>query len=278
MKTSHYALYQLQPNAHGVIVDQHGVPFDRDAYSRFKYGWLPPAEWYARGLTKALSYLRHESQITEVRVVSAPYKALPTASHAIAEYLVEGLVACGRPDTKLLPMHKAKMGSSTYAMSSPEVRAARTKAMELSIDEEEVTDNIIIVVDDIRITGAAERKTAEFIEALNPAEVLYVHAAIMDPEFAASHPGIENELNQSHAHSLGKMVGMMWAGSFQLNTRVMRWMLENAALPDFLAVMPRNVVQLMHDSAQLSGSDYQKLHARNLAFVAKALDKEECSV
>lgn len=43
MKTSHYALYQLQPNAHGVIVDQHGVPFDRDAYSRFKYGWLPPA-------------------------------------------------------------------------------------------------------------------------------------------------------------------------------------------------------------------------------------------
>ena len=92
MRTLNSSLMDLTVND-GEVVSWRGDPFDRVAYSRFKYGFLPPAVDYGYRLAALVaSRLWEMSAGQPVRIVSAPYKYLPTASHAVPDYMCQELV------------------------------------------------------------------------------------------------------------------------------------------------------------------------------------------
>ena len=265
---------------------QDGSPFDRVAYSRFKYGYLPPAVAYGRGLAALIAdELWEVSAGQPTCIISAPYKYVPTASHYIALSLREQLarlaVAKGLEPPVLVPFHKAKVGDSSYARSSEADRLKTVAALGLHLDESRVPGAHWLVVDDIRITGSAELATARYLEPLGPESVWYLHAARLPEDIGKVHPGLEDELNQTVSHNLEDILKDVHEGAFQLNTRVLRRILETQSAEQFrwfARCLPTSLLEQIHDAGVGSGLDYYRKYELNLKAVQIELNDRTTSM
>lgn len=265
----------------GEVLCKDGQPFDRVAYSRFKYGLLPPASRYGAGLAALIvEELFELAGDDPIIIVSAPYKYLPTASHAIAHSLLQELSHCavldGREPPVLLPLHKARTGDASYAKSSQADRLKTVANLGLHIDESCVPGSHVLVVDDIRITGAAQQATAGYLEPLMPASIWYLHAARLPQDIGTAHPGLEDQLNQTVNHTLVHFLHQVAAGQFQLNTRVLRFILETqdtGYLCSFLEAAPLSLLEEIHQAGVGSGSEYYQRHRRSLEVVYDILQR-----
>lgn len=243
---------------------QDGSLFDRVAFSRFKYGYVLPAHRYGIGLARLI-----EAELLEKRdnrptiIISAPYKFVPTASHAIAlamrRVLAERFIELGLEPPVVVPFHKAITGTGAYAKSSLEERLRILATLGLSIDERLVRGANVLAVDDIRITGVAETTTAGFIEPLEPHSVWYLHAARIVSYDDEKHHGIENELNQSSPKNLTTILRDIRAGEFMLNARALGIILKTSATPQFerfLLEVPNGTLEQLFEATICSGPAY----------------------
>jgi hypothetical protein len=292
MRTFRYTLQDLVV-VNDEVVDSDGKPFDRVAYSRFKYGYLPPALEYGQKLAALIAdALWTASMGRPIYIVSAPYKYLPTASHHIARALCAELgrraARKGLEPPVLLPFHKAAPGTSAYAKSSEEERLKLLTTIGLRLDESLIPGSHVLVVDDIRITGTAEKVTAAYLELLHPEAVWYLHAARLPENIGKVHPGLEDELNQTIPHTLDAILEDVWTGQFRLNTRVLRTILESgdpagtdpmgknaSAFKVFLGDLPTELLQEIHEAAVGSGVKYYQTHEHNLNIVWTELEARD---
>lgn len=276
MDTFHMTLMDLTVSSTGAVITEDGQLFDRVTYSRFKYGWVPPAVEYAQGMTRLLSEsLWQEEPDRPILIISAPYKFLPTASHVIAQELCAALMyfaqAHGHKPPELVQFHKSQVGDSSYAKASEAERLATLAQLGLHLDESLIPGSKLVVVDDIRITGVAEKVTAAYVETLNPHSIWYVHAARLSEDVARTNPGLEDALNQSVAHTPEEILGQYAAGEFQLNTRVLRHILEMEKDSDFdrfIRSAPLPLLAQMQEAAFGTGDAYCRKHADSLSLLA----------
>lgn len=277
MDKFNFSLYRLALEGGEVICGS----FDPVAYSRFKYGFTPPGICYGKQLAD-LIWPRLESVLDSgepILIVSAPYRHLPTASHVIANSLCHELgrraIDCEAEPPVLVPFHKRQVGDSTYAKSSKDDRLKTLATLGLHIDEGLIPGSHILVVDDIRITGAAEEATAAYLEPLGPGSIWYLHAASFDRELAISNPEIEDKLNQTIPHTLEDILRQDVSRVFQLNTRVLRHILESP-LPFefdfFLSYAAKSLLEEILRASVGSGLTYYRKHSRAIALVAKELE------
>ncbi len=253
---------------------------DRIAFSRFKYGWLPPATTYGNRLADlTVDQLARVSRGRRVYIVSAPYKYLPTASHAIAQQLCRNLSLrahrAGFEPPVLLPFHKDKAGDSSYAKGGMDVRLATLSGLSLHIDESLVRDNVIVVVDDIRMTGSAECKTAEYLESLGPYAMFYLHAFRMVEAKARAYPHLEDELNQTVEHPLNRFHQEWLAGEFQLNTRALRHILDadDDEFWDFILKVPEVFLDEIIYAAIGTGRAYSQHYSVQLQLLIRERER-----
>lgn len=259
----------------GTVLCQNGQPFDRVAYSHFKYGLISPATEYGNGLAKLIGdQLFGLAGGERIVIVSAPYKFLPTASHAIALALLRALsrqaLLAGYEPPLLLPFHKARTGSSAYAKSTEAERLRSLATLGLHLDESRIPGSHVLVVDDIRITGSAQRATAAYLESLYPASVWYLHAARLPMDVGKAYPHLEDELNQTVPHTLEVILDQAVAGQFQLNTRVLRHILETddpESFGRFVAVAPLDLLEKIYHAGMGSGITYYERHRSALEAV-----------
>ncbi|HEY8886618.1 MAG TPA: phosphoribosyltransferase family protein [Candidatus Microsaccharimonas sp.] len=259
----------------GQVLCQDGTLFDRVAYSHFKYGFLPPAVQYGQQLAALIADQLFEVAGTEpITIVSAPYKYLPTASHAVAQAITAELshkaVMNGQEPPVLVPFFKSRVGSSNYAKSSEEYRQKSLATLGLRIDKSRVRGAHVVVVDDIRITGSAEKATAQYLESLQPASIWYLHAARLEELLGIAYPGLEDELNQTVAHTPEVILQQVAAGEFQLNTRILRLILETenyASFDWFVSAAPRHLLESIHQAALGNGPAYYEKYRTNLELV-----------
>lgn len=262
----------------GEVLCQDGRPFDRVAYSLFKYGFIPPAIGYGNGLAALIGDELFALAGNEpIIIVSAPYKCLPTASEAIARALQHALChraeLDGREPPVLVPFSKAEVGDSSYARAGEAERLQQLATLGLRIDESRIPGSHVLVVDDIRITGTAQKVTAAYLESLQPASIWYLHAARL-PKDIGTHPGLEDELNQTVAHTLEGFLQQVADGAFQLNTRVLRFILETADIGEFrsfLNAAPFALLAEIHQASVGNGAKYYERHRRNLEVVYNVL-------
>ena len=228
----HDALSKLvRVDDNGVVYDQFGRPWDREGFAHFKFGWLPYARRIARQMADEIAlHLWKLAQGRRILIVSAPYKFLPTASHAIADYLRQELairaIKEGIEPPVLVPFHKDKAGDSSYAKGDLALREATLASLGLHIDESLIPGSVILVVDDIKVFGTAEKATANYLEPLRPFAIWYLHGAQVSDALAHSIEGFENQLNDSVAHTPDVILEQVKMGEFRLNTRVLRHLLE----------------------------------------------------
>ena len=106
--------------------------------------------------------------------------------------------------------------------------------VELSVDKDRLRGTHLIIVNDIRVTGATEDK---FLQLLLRVEGLRSLAGVflcnVDPAVAKADPALEGRLNQHTVKTLDDVATIAATGEFRWNIRVVKFVLEQGGIEDF---------------------------------------------
>lgn len=162
--TREFALYSLGgpgPAADGT----RSLPFSPARYSRYKYGSVAAAETFAQALGTAFCERHPElARAPRLLMTSSPYTYVPTAATTLARRLQQALNAAGArhglPPAPLVQVDRISPSAGDYGTLSAHARDRRMAANTLSFrrfQPDQVRDAHLLVVDDVRVTGAHQR-------------------------------------------------------------------------------------------------------------------------
>lgn len=264
--------FAVEGNPNSGLVDQNGQPFDCKEYSWFKYGFDPAARRYGELLANMIigndDHCRELFDGKPVIIASAPYVHLATASDGIAHYLWRDLTrhmvgVLGLNTPRHIAFDKDACGSPQYAMAlTAKDRDDRNARHVYHIDEALVRDAHIIMVDDIRVTGSAERAYQNYFRSVGPQSLWLAYAAVIEQSVLDCPGGpqanVENLMNQTDPVDLARILTLVHSGRFRLNSRVLRYILERSAeeLLDFLPALPASYPEVLADATIGRGADY----------------------
>jgi len=164
--TREFALYALgEPGPAAPAAPACPLPFSPARYSRYKYGSVAAAEVFAQALAAAVAE-RHPELACAPRLLmaSSPYTYVPTAATTLARRLQPVLNAararCGLPGAPLVQVDRVTPAAGDYGTLSASAREGRMAANALSFRRfppGRVCGAHLLIVDDVRVTGAHQR-------------------------------------------------------------------------------------------------------------------------
>lgn len=271
---SEFTLYRLD-HAASTVASLCSQPFDSMDYSRYKYGSVSAADRYARMLGSA--FLPRHAQLVRSRrllVTASPYHRVPTAANEVAirfaamltaERALYGLSAAhvGRIERMAVP-------PGDYGTLPLADRARLMAANALSFDRlRPYADGVhLIVVDDVKVTGAHQHCLLRASDTLPLHSRMFVHIATFDASIGQLDPAIEDKLNHAAVRTLSDLADIAAGVDFAWNVRVCKFVLKpanRAELPSFLARMPARFVRELCRNSIADGyarmEPYRESHA-----------------
>ena len=247
--TREFALYALggpSPAANGSC----RLPFSPERYSRYKYGSVAAAETFARALGAAFCEAHQEVALApRLLMASSPYAHVPAAATALARGLqpvLNAARAANRLDpVPLLRVDRIAASAGDYGTLSAQARDLHMAANVLSFRRfppEQVRGAHLLVVDDVRVTGAHQRCLMRASEAMPFAARTFLYiAAFPGQPSGCFDPAQEDALNHAAVETLDQLAEIVEAEDFAWNVRVCKFTLGPAnrgELPRFLRRMP----------------------------------------
>lgn len=262
--TETLAAYHLGYNDTDVIVDEStDVPFDRALYSRMKYGDITATKEFANDVADVL--LTDAPHLVESPVAPeflVAYKAVPPACFYLSQYCLERLnvarLEAGVGSGQVRQVYKNQVATTDYAGASPEERQKELSGIGFSLDGSDIDNKPVVVLDDIKITGAAERCMLDVIEKWNPGSVTLGYIAIFNTLQALVRPSVERDLNLSVISTISDLLPAIQADNFVLNIRTLKMALATDAeeLAYFLEQVPDAVLNAIVVGAEKTGEDF----------------------
>jgi PRTase ComF-like len=273
--TREFALYSLGES--GPAAPACPLPFSPERYSRYKYGSVAAAEAFAQALGAAVVE-RHPELACAPRLLmtSSPYTYVPTAATTLARRLQPVLNAararCGLPRAPFVQVDRVTPAAGDYGTLSAAAREGRMAANALSFGRfspARVRDAQLLIVDDVRVTGAHQRCLMRASDELPLTARAFLYlASFGSPPGGGLDPTQEDALNHAAVRSLDDLAGIVEADDFAWNVRVCKFVLDPAQrddLPQFLARMPGWFAQDLHRNSYRDGyarmSRYAPSHA-----------------
>ncbi len=251
-----------------------GRPFDVETYSRMKHGDADAIDELGAALAAEL-VARHPHVITDAAVPVLPvaYLHVPPSCYFLAEAVLARLnaarAACDLPLGRIVQIHKDSVTHTDYAASSQAERAAELARIGFRL-EESVAGTNLVVIDDVRVTGLAEQTILTALEQADPATTILGYVAVCEPELAAA-PQVESALNHSSIRSIRQLVPTIQAGRFHLTIRFLKRALASPELADFVAEVPRSLVEEMYAGAVATGPEFVAGYPAGTAVLDDAL-------
>jgi hypothetical protein len=282
--THEFALYSLG-GAGQAVAQTCSPPFSTTRYSRYKYGSVTAAETFARALGAAFCECCPDLALARRLVMaSSPYARVPAAATTLARRLQPVLNAVraksGLAPAPLLRVERISTSAGDYGTLSAQARDLHMAANALSFRRfppHQVRGAHLLVVDDVRVTGAHQRclmRASEHLP-LTARTFLYI-AAFPGPAAGSLDPAREDALNHAAVKTLGDLAGIVDAGDFAWNVRVCKFALSPAnrrELPRFLHRMPDWFVRGLHRNSCLDGYARMDLYAPSHAVVRTELSR-----
>lgn len=240
----HY-VYRLIRREDGSIRAPNTNTFSAEGYSLFKHGDERWARRYGYDIADLLMdaepVLFEGMRSDEVLIAAFPYKYVPTAAalmtgHAVTR-LNHELVAQGKSTVGYLHAFKYPWQASIehhFPKMGEEDRRRILNNVELSVDEHRLRGANLIVVDDIRVTGATQDRFLQLfyrIKGLRSLTVVFL--CDVDQGLARTNPAVENELNHARVKTLDDVADIVAGGEFRWNIRVTKFVLEQDGLESF---------------------------------------------
>ena len=282
--TREFALYSLggpAPAANGTGLP----PFSPARYSRYKYGSVAAAETFARALGAAFCE-RHPDLALAPRllVTSSPYAHVPAAATTLARWLQPVINAArarhGLAPGPLLRVDRISTSAGDYGTLSAQARDLHMATNALSFRRfrpAQVRGAHLLVVDDVRVTGAHQRCLMRASEDLPLAARTFLYiAAFPGSAYDCLDPAQEDALNHAAVKTLDDLAAIVEAGDFAWNVRVCKFALNRAnygALPRFLRRMPGWFVHGLYRNSCRDGYARMDLYAPSHAVVRAELSR-----
>ncbi len=241
------ALFNLTRQA-DMVFDQSGDLFDAYAYSRFKYGSAYMSKQYAQALCVLLRERHPELwQTSALWLTSSAYKFVPTASDSLAKYLFKYLshTLQGRQAPVIEPVKiaRTRLFPADYGNLTQQERKAIMQQVDLYFEQPlpaQQADDLVIV-DDIRITGAHEHRLLEFAKKEGFKRIYFVYIAHLSPK---SDPTTEHWLNHMAVRDLRDLWDLWSTEGCLLNARICKFLLsypDKIALTQFAKALPQRL-------------------------------------
>jgi len=216
--------------AHRIQYDDR-FDFSASDYSKFKFGADNIAEKFGYDLAeKFISRLKKEG-ITGKQYIVLPsaYSHIPTASSFMKNYFVNKfnyfLIK-----NHLMPIKESKIYRTVtyredYGEMTAEQRYDLISRDKFYTDKSILEDNILIFIDDIKITGTHERVISEMLDAFDiQNRCCFLYFAESD---TGMDPRVENYLNYHFVKSLSDIDFIIKNERFVFNTRVVKYILNS---------------------------------------------------
>ena len=286
--TREFALYSLSVPSPAVS-GTYPLPFSPARYSRYKYGSVTAAETFARELGAAFCE-RHPELVLAPRLlmVSSPYSHVPAAATTLARRLQPVLNAArtrrGLAPAPRLRVDRISTSAGDYGTLSAQARDLHMANNALSFRRfrpEQVRDAHLLVVDDVRVTGAHQRCLMRASEDLPLASRTFLYIAAFPGSLTGRFdPAQEDALNHTAVKTLDDQAVIVEAGDFAWNVRVCKFVLNPAnygGLPRFLRAMPGWFVHDLFRNSCLDGYARMDLYAPSHAVVRAELRRRSPS-
>jgi hypothetical protein len=254
-------------------------------YSRYKYGSLTATDAFARALGAALGE-RHPEVARGPRLLmtSSPYAYVPTAATTLARRLRPLLNAAraghGLSPAPLVQVDRIATSAGDYGTLSAQARDRHMAANALSFRRfrpEQVRGAHLLVVDDVRVTGAHQRCLMRASEELPLAARTFLYiASFHGPAGVGFDPTQEDALNHAAVRTLADLAAIVAAGDFAWNVRACKFMLNPANhgdLPGFLRRMPGWFVRDLYRNSRGDGYWRMPSYAASHAVVRAELGR-----
>jgi hypothetical protein len=239
-------------------------PFSATQYSRYKYGSVAAAEAFAVALGEAFYQCRPELvRGPRLLLTSSPYTYVPTAATALARGLQPVLNAAraraGLPPAPFVQVDRVGTSAGDYGMLSAQARDQRMAANVLSFRRfppDQVRGAHLLVVDDVRVTGAHQRCVMQASEDMPFLARIFLYIACFRPASSRFDPTQEDALNHASVRTLSDLAAIVAGGDFSWNVRVCKFVLNQAnrhGLPRFLGEMPGWFVRDLHRNSCRDG-------------------------
>jgi len=259
--THEFALYSLggpSPAINGAC----RLPFSPARYSRYKYGSVAAAETFARALGAAFCEAHPELALApRLLMASSPYVYVPAAAATLARALQPVLNAArainGLAPAPLLRVDRIAASAGDYGTLSAQARDLHMAANVLSFRRfrpAQLRGAHLLVVDDVRVTGAHQRVLMRASEALPLAARIFLYIAAFPGQLnGCFDPAQEDALNHAAVKTLDDLAEIVEAEDFAWNVRVCKFTLSPAnhgQLPRFLRRMPDWFIADLHRNSR----------------------------
>lgn len=270
------SLYRVKQVGTRLVTDT-GVDFDESGYSRFKHGDGVMAVRYGRALAARLLVAVPDFAKPDDRIViaSAPYKYLPTASHALAlgvrRVVNAALAGSGRRPAEIGALRMSRVDSANYARLGTASRGDLLSRANLHVDAAEFTGRHVVLVDDARITGLAEAAATELVTAAGARSVTALYVVRIAGSFC---PDIEDRMNHAFVRDLQSLLRVYRSGRFVLNIRTVKFLLgwpDRDELDRFFRRLTAAELSEIHTAARRTGPDFTRCYAESLRRLRVAL-------
>lgn len=253
------------------FTSKQDLPFNPKEYSWFKHGCKTVARKFGAALAESFFHdefqlaLASDSRLigTPIVVLSSPYISVPTATYAMKDYFVERfnflLAGIGLKAVQEARLYRQKSYSANYGLMSAEERNLALADDPFYCDQEYLQGKTCLFLDDIYITGGHTRRIEQMLTQMTAkpyATMALVYAKLEDQ---ATDPTIEDYLNHHSVKNLVDVARIIQDGHFQLNTRVLKFILKQGPieLAPFLTYMPKTLLETMRSGA--IGNGYHKM-------------------
>jgi len=226
---------KISSHATHYIKSKDDLNFSEIEYSKFKFGDSNIGNKYGRDLFISFEkkYREKIKDYEIINVFSSPYFYIPTATLTITEAFID-LLSNKYPE-KIIEQKKINR-TTTYSVDYGNLSASeRLKLISndiFKIDEKIKENELLIFIDDIKITGSHEFVVKKMLNSYSISnECIFLYHAILknkniDPKF-------ENFLNYGFVKKLSDVNKIIDSKNFKFNTRVIKYIL-NSKRKDFL--------------------------------------------
>jgi hypothetical protein len=272
-------------SADNVFVNmQTQEPFFATDYSRMKHGDGSATRKIATLAANML--LRDLSDVvlalSPPRFV-LPFKAVPNASASLSRHVTD-IINRERASQGLINeadmVHiKASelLVARDYASLGAEDRHHFLNSVEYTIAPEEIKGRNIVFLDDVRITGAAERTMERLLVPMRPRVLVLAYVATLDHELAMKDPTVESRLNTSEIQGMSDIVELVKEGQFELRLRALKMILKSPT-NEVRACAYGFPLQLLRDiinGAEAIGQAFLQTHQDQIAVVNCVLQERQ---
>lgn len=214
------------------FTNKEDIPFSQKQYSQFKFGCQLSAKDMGERLAVAF-FEKHQEDLAghECVVVPSPYDYVKNAASCMAEFFFHKLLHLmqdAKIDNKVHWYHISRKPSYTkdFGFLNEEQRRSLLKNDKFYLNSEFLDDKLIILIDDVYITGAHEDMLKSVLSAkCNPSKVIFTYYG---KKIGKEFPEVEAHLNFYAIQSIQDFINLFKKQSTFILIRPIKYVLSRS--------------------------------------------------